>query len=111
MEMETRLEEVGGKLKEMILFMCKFLVVDSVPGISDVPRGPLKLKSASCQFAYWEGGQLQIANYLTRRTFSTNPATLEVIRFFITSEHSIPDALVEFGTYSREEHAQSRYWN
>jgi hypothetical protein len=24
-EMETRLEEVGGKLKEMILFMCKFL--------------------------------------------------------------------------------------
>jgi hypothetical protein len=25
MEMETRLEEVGGKLKEMILFMCKFL--------------------------------------------------------------------------------------
>ena len=25
MEMETRLEDIGGKLKEMILFMCKFL--------------------------------------------------------------------------------------
>ncbi len=77
------------------------VLVEIPAGISDVPRGPLKLKSASCQFAYWEGGQLQIANYLTRRTFSTNPATLEVIRFFHVP-HSIPDALVEFGTYSRE---------
>ncbi len=37
----------------------------------------MKLKSASCQIAYWEGGRLRIANYLTRRTFSTNPVTLD----------------------------------
>jgi len=66
-----------------------------------VGRTSLKLKSASSQIAYWEGGKLQIANYLTRRTFSANPATLDVIRFFLTAR-TIQDALVEFRTYSRE---------
>ena len=61
----------------------------------------MKLKSASCQIAYWNGGGLRIANYLTRRTFSTNPATLEVIRFFFTPR-MIQDALVEFRCYNRE---------
>jgi SagB-type dehydrogenase family enzyme len=61
----------------------------------------MKLKSASCQIVYWEGGKLRIANYLTRRQFSTNPATLDVIRFFFTPR-TIPDALFEFRSYSRQ---------
>ena len=64
-------------------------------------RASLKLKSASCQIAYWEGGKLRIANYLTKRTFSANPAALDVIRFFFTP-HTIQDALFEFRSYSRE---------
>ena len=44
----------------------------------------MKLESASCQIIYWQGGRLRIANYLTRRTFATNPTTLDVIRFFFT---------------------------
>jgi len=60
----------------------------------------LRLKSASCQLAYWEAGELRIANYLTGRTFATNPATLEVIRFFFTPR-TIQDALAEFRSYSR----------
>jgi SagB-type dehydrogenase family enzyme len=59
------------------------------------------LKSASCQIAYWHGGRLRIVNYLTRRTFSTKPATLDVIRFFLTP-HTIQDALFEFRSYRRE---------
>ena len=66
----------------------------------------LKLKSASCQIAYWEGGKLQIANYLIRRTFLANPATLDVIRFFFTPR-TIQDALVEFHAYSRESVARA----
>jgi SagB-type dehydrogenase family enzyme len=66
-----------------------------------VARKPLKLQSASCQIAYWHGGTLRIANYLTRKTFAANPATLEVIRFFF-SPWTIQDALVEFRSYSRE---------
>lgn len=58
----------------------------------------MKLTSASCQIAYWEEGGLRIANYLTRRTFSANPVTLEVIRFFFTPR-TIRDALVEFRSY------------
>jgi SagB-type dehydrogenase family enzyme len=58
----------------------------------------LKLKSASCQFAYWEGGELRIGNYLTRRTFAANPAALELIGYFFTA-HTIQDALVEFRSY------------
>jgi hypothetical protein len=61
----------------------------------------MKLKSASCQIAYWESGKLRIANYLTRRTFATNPVTLDLIRFFSTPS-TIRKALVEFRSYSRE---------
>ena len=64
-------------------------------------RASLKLKSASCQIAYWEGGKLWVANYLTRRAFSTNPVTLDVIRFFFTPR-TIQDALLEFRRYSRK---------
>lgn len=66
----------------------------------------MKLKSASCQIAYWESGKLRIANYLTRRTFATNPVTLDLIRFFCTPQ-TIQKALVEFRTYSRESVAAS----
>jgi SagB-type dehydrogenase family enzyme len=61
----------------------------------------LKLKSASCQIAYWDDGELRIANYLTRREFSANPATFDVIRFFFAAR-TIGDALAEFHAYSRE---------
>ena len=88
MEMETRLEEVGGKLKEMILFMCKFLVVDSGRYFQDVPPRPVEAEERLLPVRLLGGrASCQIANYLTRRTFSTNPATLEVIRCFITSAH------------------------
>ena len=66
----------------------------------------MKLKSASCQIAYWESGKLRIANYLTRRTFASNPVTLELIRFFATPS-TIQKALVEFHSYSRESVAAS----
>jgi SagB-type dehydrogenase family enzyme len=66
----------------------------------------MKLQSASCQIAYWESGRLRIANYLTRRTFATNPVTLDVIRFFFTPR-TIQQALVEFGSYSGESVAAS----
>src|ERR1700736_5136826 len=69
-------------------------------------RASLKLKSASCQIAYWEGGELRIANYLARRGFSTHPVTLEVIRFFFTPR-TIQDALFEFRSYSRESVARA----
>lgn len=64
-------------------------------------RTSLKLKSASCQIAYWDDGELRITNYLTRREFSANPATFDMIRFFFTAR-TIGDALVEFHAYSRE---------
>jgi SagB-type dehydrogenase family enzyme len=66
----------------------------------------MKLKSASCQIAYWESGKLRIANYLTRRTFATNPVTLDLIRFFSTPS-TIRKALGEFRSYSRESVAAS----
>ena len=66
----------------------------------------MKLKSASCQLAYWQGGSLRIVNYLTRRMFSANPIALELIRFFFTP-HTIQDALDEFSSYSRESVAQA----
>lgn len=61
----------------------------------------LKLKSAGCQLAYWADGELRITNYLTRREFSANPATLEIIRFFLTPR-TIKDALSEFRSFSGE---------
>jgi SagB-type dehydrogenase family enzyme len=66
----------------------------------------MKLESASCQIAYWDGGKLQIANYLTRRTFATNLVTLDLIRYFATPS-TIQKALAEFGGYSRESVAAS----
>src|SRR3984885_4562647 len=66
----------------------------------------MKLKSASCQIAYWQGGRLRIANYLTRRSFSANPIALDVIGFFFTPR-TIGDALVEFRSYSRESVAKA----
>jgi SagB-type dehydrogenase family enzyme len=61
----------------------------------------MKLKSASCQSAYWEAGELRIVNYLTGRTFLASPGTLEVIRYFFTPRTML-DALLEFGSYSPE---------
>ena len=69
-------------------------------------QASLKLKSASCQIAYWASGKLRIVNYLTRREFSTNPATLNVIRFFFTPR-TIQDALVEFHSYSQKSVAKA----
>jgi SagB-type dehydrogenase family enzyme len=69
-------------------------------------RVPLKLKSASCLMAYWTPEGLRIANYLTQREFSTNPATLGVIRFFFTAR-TIRDALTEFGFYSQKSIAKA----
>ena len=66
----------------------------------------MKLSSASCQLAYWEGGDLRIVNYLTRRVFSANPVALEVIRFFFTPR-TIEEALLEFIAYSRESVAEA----
>jgi SagB-type dehydrogenase family enzyme len=66
----------------------------------------LKLKSASCQIAYWQAGNLRIANYLTRRQFATNPVTLELIRFFFTPR-TIREALGEFRVYSRDSVAKA----
>lgn len=72
----------------------------------DERRASVKLKSASCQIAYWEGGELRIANYLTRGEFSANLVTLEIIRFFITPR-TIQDALLEFRSYSPESVARA----
>lgn len=69
-------------------------------------RASLRLKSASCQLAYWQDGKLRIVNYLTRRTFSAHPATLNLIRFFLTPR-TIQDALLEFRTYNRKSVAKS----
>lgn len=69
-------------------------------------RAALKLKSASCQMAYWADGELRIANYLTRQEFSTSEATLEVVRFFLTPR-TIRHALLEFRSYTRESVARA----
>jgi SagB-type dehydrogenase family enzyme len=65
-----------------------------------------KLTTASCQIAYWQGDKLRIANYLTRRTFSTTPTTLEVMRIFITPR-TIRAALVELRRYRRKSVARA----
>jgi len=59
----------------------------------------VKLKSASCQIAYWQGGHLRIANCLTAKTFASNPVTLDLIGFFFTPQ-TIAEALVAFRTYT-----------
>ena len=66
----------------------------------------MKLKTASCLFAYWESGKFRIANYLTRRTFATNPVTLDLLSFFSTPS-TLQKASVAFDSYSRESVAAS----
>ncbi len=61
----------------------------------------MKLRSARCQSAYWDNGDLRIVNYLARRTFSANPIVLEVIRFFF-SPRTIREAMLEFDSYARD---------
>jgi SagB-type dehydrogenase family enzyme len=64
-------------------------------------QGVLRLRSARCQFAYWDNGDLRIVNYLTRRTFAANPVVLEIMRFFSVPK-TIRDAMLEFDAYTSE---------
>jgi SagB-type dehydrogenase family enzyme len=63
--------------------------------------GAMKLRSARCQSAYWDDGDLRIVNYLARRAFSANPIVLEVIRFFF-APRTIREAMLEFNSYARD---------
>jgi SagB-type dehydrogenase family enzyme len=69
----------------------------------------VKLQSARCQSAYWDNGDLRIVNYLTRESFCANPIMLEVIRFFF-SPRTIPEALVEFNSYTPDSVGEA-IWN
>jgi SagB-type dehydrogenase family enzyme len=62
-------------------------------------QGGIRLRSARCQSAFWENGDLRIVNYLTRGTFSANPVVLEVVRFF-SAPRTIRDAMLEFDAYT-----------
>jgi SagB-type dehydrogenase family enzyme len=62
-------------------------------------RSSLKLQTATCHIAYWEGGELRIANYLTRRIFTINAVTLDLLRFF-SVPRTIGKAVFEFDGYS-----------
>jgi SagB-type dehydrogenase family enzyme len=64
-------------------------------------QGAILLRSARCQSAYWDNGDLRIVNYLTQGRFSANPIVLELIRFFF-SPRTIRDAMLEFNSYTRE---------
>jgi SagB-type dehydrogenase family enzyme len=64
-------------------------------------QGAVTLRSARCQSAYWDNGQLRLVNYLTRGEYAANPVVLGIIRFFF-SPRTIRDALLEFDTYSPE---------
>ena len=64
-------------------------------------QGASTFRSARCQSAYWNDGDLRIVNYLTRETFSANPIVMELIRFFF-SPRTIRDAMLEFDVYTRE---------
>ena len=57
------------------------------------------MRSARCQSAYWDNGDLRIVNYLTRDRFSANPVALELIRFFF-SPRTIREAMLEFNCYA-----------
>ena len=59
----------------------------------------IHLRSARCQWAYWNAGDLRIVNFLTRGQFSANPIVLEVLRFFWLPR-TIRDAMLEFATYT-----------
>jgi SagB-type dehydrogenase family enzyme len=56
-------------------------------------------RSARCQSAHWDNGDLRIVNYLTRGTYAANPIVLEVMRFF-SCPRTIRDAMLEFDTYT-----------
>jgi len=62
-------------------------------------QGVICWRSARCQWAYWDNGDLRIVNYLTRETFAANPVALEVVRFF-SSPRTIRDAMVGFDAYT-----------
>lgn len=62
-------------------------------------QGAIRLRSARCQSAYWDNGDLRIVNYLSRDEFAANPIVLEIIRFF-SSPRTIADALLEFDAYT-----------
>ena len=64
-------------------------------------QGAITLRSARCQSAYWDNGDLRLVNYLTRGEYAANPIVLEIIRFFF-SPRTIRDALLEFDAYSPE---------
>jgi SagB-type dehydrogenase family enzyme len=59
----------------------------------------IRLRSARCQSAYWNGGDLRLVNYLNRSEFSANAIVLEIIRFFL-SPRTIADALLKFDAYA-----------
>jgi len=65
------------------------------------PRRNLLLRSARCQSAHWDNGDLRIVNYLTRAAFAANPIVLEVIGFFFTPR-TIRQAVFEFDAYTPE---------
>jgi SagB-type dehydrogenase family enzyme len=71
-----------------------------------VARASLKLKSASCQTAYWKDGKLRIINYLTGMTFGANPAAVEIIQFFMIPR-TIKDAIFALRTYTGRSVAKS----
>lgn len=60
----------------------------------------IRLIGARCQIAYWRDGELRIVNYLTRTTYTAQPLTLEMIRFF-SSPKTIREAMLEFDSYTR----------
>jgi SagB-type dehydrogenase family enzyme len=59
----------------------------------------ITLRSARCQWAYWNDGDLRIVNFLTSGQFSANPVVLEMLRFFLLPR-TIRDAMVEFAAYT-----------
>jgi SagB-type dehydrogenase family enzyme len=61
----------------------------------------IRLRSARCQSAYWDNGDLRVVNYLSRDEFAANPIVLEIIRFF-SSPRTIADALLAFDAYTAE---------
>jgi SagB-type dehydrogenase family enzyme len=71
------------------------------PGARAPQTRAIRLRSARCQSAHWDCGELRIVNYLTRERFAANPIVLELVRFFL-APRTILDAMVEFNSYTRE---------
>jgi SagB-type dehydrogenase family enzyme len=61
----------------------------------------MRLRSARCQSAHWDNGDLRIVNYLTRRMFSANTGMFEIVRFFFDAK-TIRDAMLELDAYTPE---------